>query len=181
MISCNKKNKNFQVVPVDAQTLPVSRTEDLVSLISDSGITRYRVKARVWEEYTYPEDYSYLPEKIYVEQFDSLLHVNGSIKADTAYFFKKKELWRLIGNVVVKNLEGTTFETSELFWDQKAPSDSRNAIYTDKLAKVTRANGDYQYGRLGFKSDMYLNDPQLYSVSGEMSVKELQSDSINKP
>jgi hypothetical protein len=177
MISCNKKNSNFQTVPVDAQTIPVSRTEDVLSLISDSGITRYRLKARVWEVYTHPEDYWYFPEKIYVEQFDSLLQVKGSIEADTAYYFSKKELWQLIGNVFVKNLDGTAFETSELFWDQKVPSGSREAIYTHKPAKVTRPNGDYQYGREGFKSDAYLNDPQLYSVGGEMSVNELQSDS----
>lgn len=178
MISCNKKNSNFQTVPVDAQTIPVSRTEDVLSLISDSGITRYRLKAKVWEVYTHPEDYWYFPEKIYVEQFDSLLQVKGSIEADTAYYFSKKELWQLIGNVFVKNLEGTTFETSELFWDQKVPSGSREAIYTHKPAKVTRPNGDYQYGRDGFKSDAYLNDPQLYAVGGEMGVNEMQSDSV---
>jgi hypothetical protein len=177
MISCNKTNSNFQIVPVDVKTLPVSRTEDVLSLISDSGITRYRLKAKVWEVYTYPEEYWYFPEKIYIEQFDSLLNVEGSIEADTAYYFKKKGLWQAIGNVTVKNLEGTTFETSELFWNLNVPAGSREAIYTHRLAKVTRANGDYQYGRLGFKSDMYLNDPWLYSVSGEMSVNELQSDS----
>lgn len=178
MISCNKKSNTFQVVPVDAKTMPISRTEDVLSLISDSGITRYRLKAKVQEIYTHPEDYWYFPEKIYVEQFDSLLQVKATIEADTAYYFLKKELLQWIGNVVVKNLEGTTFETSELFWDGKAPANSRDAIYTHKLAKVTRANGDYQYGRLGFKSDVYLNEPQLYAVGGEMSVKELQSDSV---
>ncbi|MDR1631607.1 MAG: LPS export ABC transporter periplasmic protein LptC [Dysgonamonadaceae bacterium] len=172
MISCNKKNGNFPIVPVDAQTLPISRTEDVVSLISDSGITRYRVKAKVLEIYTHPEDYWYFPEKIYVEQFDSLLQVKGNLEADTAYRFLKKGLLQLIGNVVVKNLEGTIFETSELFMDENAPSGSRQAIYTHKLAKITRANGDYQYGRDGFRSDAYLNDPQLYAVGGEMSVSE---------
>ncbi|GHT53230.1 LPS export ABC transporter periplasmic protein LptC [Bacteroidia bacterium] len=177
MISCNKKSSTYQVVPVDAKTIPISRTEDVVSLISDSGITRYRLKAKVWEVYTLPEDYWYFPEKFYMEQFDSLLNIKGSVEADTAYYFSKKELWQLIGNVIVKNLEGTTFETSELFWNTKAPANAGDAIYTGKLAKVTRANGDYQYGRLGFKSDAYLNNPQLYSVGGEMSVKELPSDS----
>jgi hypothetical protein len=178
MMSCNKRNGNFQTVPVDVRTIPISRTEDVISLISDSGITRYRVKAKVWEVYTYPEDYWYFPKRFYLEQFDSLLQVQGSIKADTAYYFTKKELWQLIGNVIVKNLEGTTFETSELFFNQKVPSNSQEAIYTHKLAKVTRANGDYQYGRDGFKSDIYLNNPHLYSVGGEMSVNEQQSDSI---
>jgi LPS export ABC transporter protein LptC len=176
--SCNKKSSIFQQASIDAQTIPVSRTENVVSLISDSGITRYRVKAKVREVYTQPDNYWFFPEKIYVEQFDSLLQAQGYIEADTAYYFTKKELWQLIGNVVVKNLEGTTFETSELFWDRKAPPHSRNAIYTDKLAKVTRANGDYQYGRRGFRSDAYLNDPQLYAVGGEMNVKELPSDSV---
>ena len=175
MISCNKKNSKFQIVPVDARTLPISRSEDVESLIYDS-VNIYQLKTKIWEIYTHPEDYWYFPEKIYVEQFDSLFQVKGSIEADTAYNFVKKKLWKLIGNVIVKNLEGTTFETSELFWDQNAPPDSREAIYTHKLAKVTRANGDYQYGRMGFKSDVYLNDPRLYSVGGEMSVNELQSD-----
>ena len=90
MISCNKTNSSFQIVPVDAKTLPVSRTEDVLSLISDSGITRYRLKTKVWEVYTHPEEYWYFPEKIYVEQFDSLLNVKGSIEGDTAYYFVKK-------------------------------------------------------------------------------------------
>jgi hypothetical protein len=178
LISCNKKSHQFQKTSIDVQTIPVSRTEDALSLISDSGITRYRVKAKVLEMYTHPEDYWYFPEKIYVERFDSLLHVEGSMEADTAYYFEKKELWQLIGNVVVKNLEGTTFETSELFWDRKVPPNSREAIRTDKWTKVTRSNGDYQYGRNGFKSDVSLDDPQLYNVGGEMSVKESPSDSI---
>jgi len=178
MISCNKNSGNFQIVPVDVKTLPISRTENVTSLISDSGITRYRLKTKVWEVYNHPEDYSYFPEKIYMEQFDSLLQVKGTIEADTAYYYNRKGLYRLIGNVVVKNLEGTTFETSELFYNENAPSNSREAIYTDKFTKVTRANGDYQYGRMGFKSDVYLKDPRLYSVGGEMSINELQSDSV---
>jgi hypothetical protein len=132
----------------------------------------------VWEIYNQPEEYWYFPEQIYIEQFDSLLHVIGHIEADTAYYFLKKELFQLIGNVVVENLEGTTFETSELFWNRSAHIDSREAIYTDKLAKITRANGDFQYGRLGFKSDVYLKYPRLYSIGGEMNLNEIQSDSV---
>jgi len=178
MISCNKKGSNFQVVPVDAKTLPISRTEGVVSLISDSGITRYRLKAKVWEVYAHPYEYHYFPEKVYIEQFDSLFQVKGSVEADTAYYFPKKALYQLIGNVVVKNLEGTTLETSELFWNENAPRGSREAIYTDKFTKVTMANGDYRVGLLGFKSDISLNNPWLFSVRGEMSVNELPSDSV---
>ena len=178
MISCNKTGSKFQVVPVDAKTLPISRTEDVVSLISDSGITRYRLTAKVWEVYIHPFEYQYFPEKIYIEQFDSLLQVKGSIKADTAYYFPQKELYQLIGNVVAKNLEGTTFETSELFWNAAAPPGSREAIYTHKLTTITLANGDSRYGRTGFKSDVHLNNPWLYSVGGEMSVNEMRADSV---
>ncbi|MDR0768928.1 MAG: hypothetical protein LBE71_03355 [Dysgonamonadaceae bacterium] len=180
MISCNNINHNIPIVPVNAATLPVSRTEDVMSLISDSGITRYRLVTKVWEVYATPEDYWYFPEKIYLEQFDSLLNVQGKFEADTAYYFVKKGLWHAIGNVKGENLERTVFETSELFWNTNVPADSREAIYTHRLAKITRANGDYQYGRNGFKSDAYLNDPWLYSVSGEINIDELQTDSAKQ-
>ena len=51
------------------------------------------------------------PRGIYVEKFDTLFQTEASIKADTAYYYDKKGLWELIGNVEVESLQG------EAFWD----------------------------------------------------------------
>jgi hypothetical protein len=162
------------LVSVDAQAIPKLHTSDASTLISDeSGITRYRVEAKVWDIYSNKGDgYWYFPKGIYAEQFDSLFHVTASIVADTAYYFEKKELWRAIGNVVVKNMEGRTFETSELFWDQKVPSNVVNAFYTNQMVKIVDPDGNITYGRNGFKADQSLNTVRLYSGNAELNVSE---------
>ena len=54
-----------------------------------------------------------------MEKFDTLFNIEASLKADTAYNYEKKGLWKLIGNVRVENLEGKKFETSLLFGTRK--------------------------------------------------------------
>jgi lipopolysaccharide export system protein LptC len=188
-VSCSNRNKNMPVVTVNAQAIPFAHTVDGSTLISDSGITRYRMEAKIWDMYSNAEEpYWYFPEKIYVERFDSLFNVEGYIKADTAYYFEKKELWQLIGNVFIKNMEGRTFETSELFWNKDSGPVSMEAFYTDKAVKITEPNGDIKYSRNGFKSNQSMSEILLYSFGGEFSVEEsgnleadsLQQDSIQK-
>jgi len=172
------------LVPVDIDSIPTVHTEDVVMLISDSGTICCRVEAKCWDVFSNKGDsYTYLPEGVYVERFDSLLHIIGTIAADTAYYFEKKELWQAIGNVVVKNMEGRVFETSELFWNQKAPSNAVNAFYTDKPVKITEPDGGVSYGRNGFKADQSLNIIRLFSMAGDFNMEEsadtLRRDTIN--
>jgi len=168
------------LVAVDAKTIPMVHTLNALSLISDSGIVRYRLEAKIWDIYSNAGDsYWYFPEKIHVERFDSLFHIEGSIIADTAYYFEKKELWRAIGNVVVKNIEGTTFETSELFWNQKAPPNDGNAFYTFQKVKITSPDGSFLIGDNGFRSNQALNPPFLFAGKGELNVNE-STDSIQQ-
>jgi hypothetical protein len=179
-ISCNKDSKNMPLVFVDVHVIPTVRTEDAVSLISDSGITRYRMAAKIWEMYSNEKDpYWFFPEKIHVERFDSLFRVDVNIVADTAYYFEKKELWQAIGNVVVKNMEGRIFETSELFWDRTVPPNVVNAFYTDRPVKITEPDGTISHGRNGFKADRSLNIIRLFLMTGEIYVEE-STDSLQQ-
>ena len=94
-------------------------------------MTRYRLKAKEWQIYgKAAEPHWYFPEGIYVEKFDTLFQTEASIKADTAYYYDKKGLWELIGNVEVESLQGEHFETSQLFWDQK-----QEKVYSDKFMR----------------------------------------------
>jgi len=168
------------LVSVDAKVIPMVHTENASTLISDSGIVRYRLDAKIWDVYANTGDqYSYFPKGIHVERYDSLFHVEGSIRADTAYFYEKKELWRAVGNVVVKNVDGTTFETSELFWNQKAPPNDNNAFYTFQRVKITSPDGSFLIGDNGFRSNQALNPPFLFSGKGELNVNE-SNDSIQQ-
>jgi len=176
------------LVSVDVHAIPMIHTTEVSTLVSDSGITRLKMKAKVWDIYstdsTKRDSYWHFPKGIFVEQFDSLFHVIGSIVADTAYYFERTKLWRAVGNVVAKNIEGKTFETSELFWDQKAPANSTYAFYTHQQVKITNADGSFMYGRNGFRANQSLNPPFLFSVKGEVNVEESTdtvSQNTNRP
>jgi len=176
-ISCGKGGKDASVVSVDTKSIPAVHTENIRTLISDSGITRYNLQAKVWDIFSHVDDpYWYFPEGVYAERFDSLFQVEGNIKADTAYYFVKKELWRLIGNVFVKNMEGRTFETTELFWNQRASANATDAFSTREPVKITEPDGTVIDGRQGFKSNQSLSYLVLYSSGGELYFTE--SDSI---
>jgi LPS export ABC transporter protein LptC len=170
MLSCSPRNKNA-TVDVNANARPVLHGEDISSLISDSGITRFRLETKVWDAYSNDTaSYWYFPEGIYVEQFDSLFQVTGYVKADTAYYFDKTGLWRLIKNVLLKNVEGATCETSELFWNSKEPESSIQSIYTDKLVKITTP--DKVITSIGFKSNRSLTEYRLYQNTLETEIEQ---------
>jgi len=171
------------LVSVDLLAMPMDHVENASSLISDAGITRYRVNAKIQQVYSADSDeYWYFPEGIYVEQFDSLLRVVGHITADTAYYFKDKDIWHAIGNVVIKNIEERTFETSELFWDRKIPQNTRGAFYSEQLVKVTEPDGTFFWG-LGMTADQTLTNVRFYQFQGEFNVEEsdesIRQDTVN--
>jgi hypothetical protein len=166
MIACSN-GKKIATVSVDAHALPTVHGEDISSLISDSGVTRYRLVTKVWDIFSNDTNpHWYFPKGIYLEKFDSLFQVNGFIQADTAYFFEKNELWQLLGNVLIQNLAGLRFETSELFWRQKEPAWSLNAIYSDSLVRINTGKGISV--SQGIRSNQSMTEYHLYNNSYEV-------------
>ena len=133
--SCTSKAKTEVAGEItDAKLLPTLYTYDVETLISDSGITRYRVKAKEWLMFeAAAEPYWYFPKGLYVEQFDSTYHTESFIVGDTAYYYKDKKLWKLVGNVRMENIKNEIFETQLLFWDQ-----NRREMYTDSNVYIQR-------------------------------------------
>lgn len=135
MVACSKPKTETAVGYENIDSMPSLYTRDVNTLISDSGITRYRIKAAVWYMYegeNHAEHYWYFPEGIYVEQFDSTFTTETMIEGDTALYMKEKQLWQLDGNVHIENVEGREFDTQQLFWDQK-----KRRIYSDVPIRIT--------------------------------------------
>jgi LPS export ABC transporter protein LptC len=173
LLSCGGRNKNMGTIDVE-DTLPVLHGEDITSLISDSGVTRFRLETQVWDAYandTAP--YWYFPEGIYVEQFDSLFQVSGYVRADTAYYFERSGLWRLLHNVLVKNAEGTMCETSELFWNSREPATSVRSIYSDRFVRITTPKEVIT--AIGFKSNQSLTKYTFYQSTLETEIDDTPS------
>ncbi|MBP9508089.1 MAG: LPS export ABC transporter periplasmic protein LptC, partial [Bacteroides sp.] len=117
--SCGGRKKMMGAAITNRDSLPIMATYKVTTLISDSGITRYRLNTDEWLMYDKKTPSYWAFEKgVYLEQFDSLLNVDASIKADTAYYYDREKLWKLIGHVDIKNLKGERFNTELLYWNQ---------------------------------------------------------------
>ena len=110
-----------------SHTAPAIRERDSVSmmvsygvntLISDSGVIKYRIVTECWEVNTVRQPSRWIFEKgIFLEQFDKAFHVEGHIQADTAWYYDQQKLWELRGRVSIRNVDGLVFRSEELFWD----------------------------------------------------------------
>lgn len=170
MASCGKENKEVVEVTFDPENTYTLRTTDVSSLISDSGITRYRMNAKEWLVFgKAKEPYSYFPQGVYVEKFDSLFNVEASVKADTAYYWDKKGLYKLIGHVGILSQEGKKLDTSILYFDQK-----EDQIYTDEYFELEE--GDKIITGIGFKSNQNMTKYKIFNSQGTFPVSDTARD-----
>ena len=170
MASCGKENKEVVEVTFDPENTYTLRTTDVSSLISDSGITRYRMNAKEWLVFgKAKEPYSYFPQGVYVEKFDSLFNVEASVKADTAYYWDKKGLYKLIGHVSILSQEGKKLDTSILYFDQK-----EDQIYTDEYFELEE--GDKISTGIGFKSNQNMTKYKIFNSQGTFPVSDTARD-----
>lgn len=131
-------------------SLPVMVSYGVSKLISDSGITRYKILTEEWKVYdkTHPPRQEFV-KGVFLERYDNQFKVNLYITADTAYWYDQN-LWELRGRVRVRNLEnGTLYRSQQLFWDM-----SRHEFYSNVYMHITTPDRDIQGDR--FRSDEQL-------------------------
>ena len=111
------------------------------------------------------DPYWFFPSGIYVEKFDSLFNTDASIQADTAYYYDKRGLWELSGNVEIESLQGERFETSHLFWDQK-----KELIYSDRYIRIEQE--DKVVTGIGFESNQNMTQYKIFNSQGIFPVED---------
>lgn len=172
LASCDNKKKRLAAAIKCRDSLPVMATYDVNTLISDSGIIRFRMKAKEWFIYDRRHPSRWAFEKgFYVEQFDSVMHITANIKCDTAYFYDQQKIWRLIGHVAIKNRAGEHFNTQELFWNQ-----STQKIYTDKFISAELV--DRVIKGHGFESNQQMTVWKIKNISGIFYVNPAPKDTL---
>lgn len=147
-------------------SMPSLYTRDVNTLISDSGITRYRIEADVWYMYESDEKnaYWYFPEGIYVEQFDSTFRPQTIIRGDTAWYLKPQQMWQLNGNVHIENIDGRKFDTPQIFWNQKT-----RRIYSDSSIRIT--SDEEVIEGVGFESNEHITKYTILRTTGIFTVE----------
>ena len=165
--SCQKKTEELVDIIFNPDSVPTMTTDSVITLISDSGVTRYKLMTKKWQVFDgAKEPYWFFPEGIYLERFDSLFNVEAVVFADTAWNYVNKQLWRLKGNVNAQNMKGEKFFSDELFWDQR-----QQRIYSDKYIEIQK--GETELKGYGFESNQEMTEYRIFKPhDGRIPLKE---------
>ena len=165
-VSCNKEKPAKIDAIVDRSALPKLHATEITTIISDSGITRYRISAPQWDVYDKAsKPYWDFPSGIHFEKFDLNLKVDANIHSRYARFNENEQLWELRGKVRAMNLQGELFETEQLFWDQRG-----QRFYTDSLFKFTQVS--HIITGIGFESDQSMSHYTIHKPQGIFPIVE---------
>ena len=160
-----------QTLPQGEETPPREQiaaliTDSVSTLISDSGITRYRIETPHWFIYDKTDPpYQEFPDGIYLEQFDQDLTVQASLKANYAHYNENKQLWTLRGEVHALNRKGEQFDTPLLYWDQK-----KHRVYSDTTIHITREKSIIS--GVGFDSNEEMSQYTILNPTGMFPINE---------
>lgn len=119
LASCEGQKEHTAPAVHDRDSASMMISYGVNTLISDSGIIKYRIVTERWEVNTVRNPSRWIFEKgLFFEQFDEKFHVQSYIQCDTAYYYDQKKLWELRSRVSILTKDGLRFTSQQLFWDQ---------------------------------------------------------------
>ncbi|MCM1292024.1 MAG: LPS export ABC transporter periplasmic protein LptC [Bacteroides sp.] len=135
LAGCEDEHKEIVHGNPNPETTPTMTTTDVETLISDSGVVRYKITTPLWYMYDEAAEPRWtFPEGVHLEKFDLKLKPEAYVECDSAIFWRDKQLWRLDGYVNIRNLAGEKFLTNQLYWDQR-----QQKVYSDSFIHIERA------------------------------------------
>lgn len=113
-------------------SVAVMTTYGVNTLISDSGVIKYRIVTERWEVNQNRNPSRWIFDKgLFLEQFDEKFHVQAYIQCDTAFYYDQKRLWELRSRVRVLTKDGLRFSSEQLFWDEM-----RHELYSHVFSRM---------------------------------------------
>lgn len=164
LLSCEGKEETLPAM--ERSLRPSLHAKDVKTLVSDSGVVRYRVNTDEWFVYDKAEKpYWEFPIGLRLERFDPAKNVDAELQSKYAHYLTDEKLWDLRDSVNATNLEGEHFECDQLFWDERA-----ERIYSNGKIKITKKDRVI-YGQ-GFESNQTLTKYTIRKPEGIFPIKE---------
>lgn len=120
VVACNEQVEHTAGAIRDRDSVAVMTSWGVNTLISDSGVIKYRIVAERWEvnQNKRPSRWTF-DKGLFLEQFDEKFHVQAYIQCDTAYYYDQQHLWELRSRVRILTKDGLRFASNQLFWDEQ--------------------------------------------------------------
>ena len=163
---CKDEGTSVVSHATNPEVVPTMSTTDVQTVISDSGHTRYRIAAKLWNMYEEAASPHWtFPEGVTCEELDNNYNTVTTIQCDSAYFDEVKNLWTLTGNVRMTNVSNDLVLTDELMWDQHAHRMFSDAfIHIEKQGRIIEG--------YGYESNERLTTYQLCQVEAIFPIDE---------
>ena len=164
--SCSEKAKSGTIVTEHRDSLAVMSTYNVSTIISDSGRISYKVEANEWKIFDRRNPQYWAFERgVYLEKYDKEMNIEATVKCDTAYYYNEKKLWKLTGNVNIKNPKDEKFYTNLMYWDQE-----KQRLYSDSYIKIEQT--DQITEGIGFSANQNLSVWEIKNTKGIYAIEE---------
>lgn len=148
--SCQEAVEHTAGAIRDRDSVAVMTSLGVNTLISDSGIIKYRIVTERWEVNQNKKPSRWTFDKgLFLEQFDEKFHVQSYIQCDTAYYYDQKRLWELRSRVRILTKDGLRFSSERLYWDE-----GKHELYSDTFSRLVTPERTLQGSY--FRSDEHM-------------------------
>lgn len=170
-----------EVIPVinrfeNQDEIPTITATNVEMSYTEKGYLRGVLTAKVFQTFDREEQaHTNFPEGIKIVLYNKDHHVETDMIADSAIYYQDKRNWEAMGNVVIKNVNGTILETEKLYGDEK-----EKKIFTDQFVKITKTDGTTIIGKNGFVSNTEFTIYKFMDVRGKIFFNEELEDINNQ-
>ena len=168
LASCDNAKEHTAEAIREQDSVAMMTSYGINTLISDSGIMRYRIIAERWEvnDNLNPPRWIF-SRGLFLEQFDEKFHVETYIQADTAHYYTTNKLWHLWGNVSIKTVDGLIFTSEELYWNQ-----NRHELYSNMFSHLITPERELQGAY--FNSDERMKHYRITNTKGSFTREDFE-------
>ena len=170
VLSCDEATEHTAPAIHDRDSASMMVSYGVNTLISDSGVIKYKIVTERWDVNTVKNPTRWTFEKgVFFEQFDQQFHVEAYVQADTAWYFDQIKLWKLRGRVRIRNINGLIYESEELYWDGL-----KHELYSYVFSKVTTPERTLQ--GTYFRSDEQMRHYTVSNSKGSFTTDDMEND-----
>ena len=177
LLACEDQHEHTAPAIHARDSVAVMVSYGVNTLISDSGVAKYRIVTEQWDVNTNLNPSRWLFNKgIFLQQFDEKFHVQAYIQCDTAYYYDQLKLWELRSRVRILTKDGLHFSSNQLFWDE-----NKHELYSHVFSRLVTPERTLQGAY--FRSDekmtkYYVSNPKGSFIRGDLDGSPNESGTI---
>lgn len=174
LVSCEESVEHTAPAIRDRDSVAVMTSLGVNTLISDSGVIKYRIVTERWEVNQNRHPSRWIFDKgLFLEQFDEKFHVQAYIQCDTAYYYDQQRLWELRSRVRILTKDGLRFASEQLFWDE-----NQHELYSYVFSRLVTPERTLQGSY--FRSDERMTHYMVTNSKGSFQSEDFGGNSSNR-